>query len=244
MCPVTLITGIDRSGTSMIARLLNLCGLYLGHDDEIIPPKPHNPRGMWENYLFQMISKFVLKRFGQDAGGDLPFLAQDGWENDPKLHSTYCWARRLVQAMNDSSDNWGWKSPTASFLLPFWHRLIPDLKVVLCLRHPMDVAASLLNKDLEQEKALWLWYVYMNEARENARDCIVVRYDAFFEWLQGEDELERLCRFCELEMSSDALGEVQYGLRHHRTHGTDMLPEKVAKLYGELLEEAGDETRT
>jgi hypothetical protein len=39
------IAGMHCSGTSMVARLLNLCGLYLGPEGELLPSTPDSPGG-------------------------------------------------------------------------------------------------------------------------------------------------------------------------------------------------------
>jgi hypothetical protein len=46
------IAGMHRSGTSMIARLLNLCGLYLGPEAELDAIGFDNKAGFWENPHF------------------------------------------------------------------------------------------------------------------------------------------------------------------------------------------------
>ena len=40
-------------------------------------------------------------------------------------------------------DHWGWKDPRNSLTLPFWKELLPNLKVVVCVRNPIEVIASL-----------------------------------------------------------------------------------------------------
>ena len=39
---VVYIAGIHRSGISLIRRLLNLCGVYLGAESDLLPPGPDN----------------------------------------------------------------------------------------------------------------------------------------------------------------------------------------------------------
>ena len=58
------ITGMHRSGTSMIARILNLCGLYLGPQDKMMPPKPDNPQGFWENIDLAVLNENILMHLG------------------------------------------------------------------------------------------------------------------------------------------------------------------------------------
>ncbi len=52
---VICIIGMHRSGTSMIARLLNLCGLDLGPPEQLVVPNEFNPPGYFENKNFSLI---------------------------------------------------------------------------------------------------------------------------------------------------------------------------------------------
>ena len=40
-----LITGMHRSGTSMVARMLNICRLDLASEERLLPPLAGNPAG-------------------------------------------------------------------------------------------------------------------------------------------------------------------------------------------------------
>lgn len=39
------VTGMHRSGTSLVARLLHECGFHLGREDELLAPNPANVEG-------------------------------------------------------------------------------------------------------------------------------------------------------------------------------------------------------
>jgi hypothetical protein len=43
-----LVLGMHRSGTSVVARLLNMMGAYFGSESVELPPHPDNPKGFWE----------------------------------------------------------------------------------------------------------------------------------------------------------------------------------------------------
>ena len=43
------ILGMHRSGTSTVARAVNLLGVSLGEDAKMMPPSPDNPEGYWEH---------------------------------------------------------------------------------------------------------------------------------------------------------------------------------------------------
>jgi hypothetical protein len=55
---------MHRSGTSMIAHLLNLCGLDLGPSEQLLSPQGDNPLGFFENEGFRRVNDALLKHFG------------------------------------------------------------------------------------------------------------------------------------------------------------------------------------
>src|SRR4051812_25570543 len=77
------IVGMHRSGTSMITRLLNLCGLSLGPEDELLPPNEFNTEGYWENDKFVKINDELLTHFG--GGWDVVPTFPEGWEHRSEL---------------------------------------------------------------------------------------------------------------------------------------------------------------
>jgi hypothetical protein len=59
------ILGSNRSGTSMVARLLDLCGLNLGPREQIAGAHEHsNPAGCWENLPTQPFNEAILNHLG------------------------------------------------------------------------------------------------------------------------------------------------------------------------------------
>ena len=58
------IAGMHRSGTSMVARLLQQCGLDLGPTDQLLPPRPDNPEGFWEHAAFVALNDDILTAAG------------------------------------------------------------------------------------------------------------------------------------------------------------------------------------
>ena len=54
---VVPILGMHRSGTSLCTRLANLLGMELG--EPLQPAGPDNPKGFWENRLFQNLNVLV-----------------------------------------------------------------------------------------------------------------------------------------------------------------------------------------
>ena len=152
------IAGMHRSGTSMVARLLNLCGLDLGPEEDLMPPGVGNEPGHWENLSFVRLNDAILTRSG--GGWDFPPAPSIGWASSPELALERAEAGALLESFR-RREPWGWKDPRNSLTLPFWRPLIPDLKVVICVRDPLEVADSLYHRgESSSAFSLQLWLLY------------------------------------------------------------------------------------
>lgn len=71
---VVYVAGMHRSGTSMVARMIYNCGVYLGPEPDLTHPTPDNERGLWENLDFMNLNNALLKELGGiwDAPPPLP----------------------------------------------------------------------------------------------------------------------------------------------------------------------------
>src|SRR5215510_7160699 len=145
---VICIAGMHRSGTSMITRLLNLCGLYLGPDDELSDESFDNEAGFWENRHFVSLNEAALAQLG--GGWDLPPVISEGWKSRNEMIRLREEAAELVSRFSDH-EVWGWKDPRNSIMLPFWKRVIPGLEIVVCLRNPLEVAESLQKRNFSSQ---------------------------------------------------------------------------------------------
>jgi len=133
------IGGMHRSGTSMVANLLRLCGLHLGREGEMLPPASDNPEGFWENVNFRDLNDEILAALGGTF--DSPPRPPGGWHELETLDTLREKARALLRRLAPA-EPWGWKDPRNSLTLPFWSSLLPRMRVLVCVRHPFDVARS------------------------------------------------------------------------------------------------------
>ena len=118
------IAGMHRSGTSMVTRLLNLCGLYLGREEDFLPSTEYNIEGYWENTKFLEMNDEILASFG--GGWDLPPSLETGWEKSAHLAPLKDSSRQIIDGLSQQPV-WGWKDPRNSLTLPFWKELVPNL---------------------------------------------------------------------------------------------------------------------
>lgn len=220
----------------MVARLLNLCGLNLGPEERLMGPNANNPMGHFEHTGFLEIDDALLKHFG--GSWDDPPLLNSGWETDPALQDLAEQAKKLITTFSGSR-HWGWKEPRTTLLLPFWQKLIPNLRFVICIRSPLEVAKSLANRDgIAIEKGINLWTRYMYAAIRDTKGCpaFFTFYDDYFR--HGEAETHKLLDFCGLprpENSPAIQNVIAHELRHHANELVDLLSDQRIPTEDKLL---------
>jgi hypothetical protein len=145
--PIVLI-GMHRSGTSVVSRLLEGLGLFVGKK------KDENNEAMF----FLDLNNWLLRQSG--ASWDHPEPVRHLLTNpraraltvDYMSHliktppvAAYMGWRRFLRYRTPSRLNvpWGWKDPRNTYTLPFWLDLFPEARVISVRRHGVDVAGSL-----------------------------------------------------------------------------------------------------
>lgn len=216
------VLGFHRSGTSLTARVLQLLGVDLGPDEDLLPAvEGDNPAGYWEPRWMNDLNDEVLAALGCDMWH--PLWVEDDWTKRPELEPLRRRAAELLRQKFDGRPVWGFKDPRTSLTLPFWRDLVPDLRFVICLRSPADAVASSLrrtNPDLNSRWAwgqLWLEYTGRSLAETEGAERILVNYEDFFTDPQGE--VSRLAAFVGIGGSSqsEVADAVRADLQHHRS---------------------------
>jgi hypothetical protein len=239
------IAGMHRSGTSMVTRLLNLCGLDLGPAEHLMEPAPDNPEGFWESMPFLHINEELLHSLG--GAWDRPPEGMQDWAAAPELAAYRERAAKLVAELG-LKEPWGWKDPRNSVLLGFWQAVWPDLCVIVCVRNPLEVASSLGVRDATPFlRSLRLWQRHHQDVFDVVppERRIVCQYDAFF--IDPAAELRRLLDFLKIEVSDETIATacetIRRGLRHNEVAIEDLaaLPNgpEVLDAYERLVREAG-----
>lgn len=236
------ITGMHRSGTSMVASLLSACGFFLGPEEELSRPADDNLHGYWENQEFKELNKDLMASF--DGRWDDPPDFPEGWQFTAKAKSFRERARDLVATSGNL--DWGWKDPRCALTLPFWQQLIPDLRVIVCVRNPVEVARSLFvrgDSPAPNQFDLWLTYYRRLLAATTPTQRLVTHYHSYFH--DGGAELRRVLHWLDKDVSEDLMGDacarISAGIRHHHVTRAESvhLPDDVLSLYFKLCAEAG-----
>ncbi len=211
------VTGMHRSGSSLVAQIINVLGVDLGPEDALLPGNRDNPRGFWENrQVFEFHDELLASLGGE---WDRPPLLEDGWERSPDLAGFRQRAVDIVDEVFDGSEVAAWKDPRGSLLLPLWKTVVDISGTVLCLRHPAEVAASLRKRDgFESEWSAYLWLRYAVAAYRADPAHFLLRYDELFDGFDGV--VERLIGFLSIDkLGDEAMAVVRDALdpslRHH-----------------------------
>jgi GT2 family glycosyltransferase len=241
------IAGAHRSGTSMLTRLLHACGLYLGPKDALMPPQADNPDGFWEHLGFVALNDELLAALG--GAWDLPPKLSGNFSEAPRIDSLRMKGRLLIEGFG-SADVWGWKDPRNSLTLPFWQDLIPELKTLIMVRNPLEVAYSMRKRNgTSYTFGVRLWEIYNRRVMEAAdtHERLVTHYDLFFE--NPEQELKRIADFIGLPDAKIGKAAELVATKRRHTHFTiDQLLDagvsgEVVELYRALVAQASSATR-
>lgn len=165
---VVCILGMHRSGTSMVSRILNICGVYLGESGEIMsePVMISNQKGHWENLKVLEINEEILNLFG--GSWDDPPEFPENWERDFRLADIEKKAIEFREKMNRRSVVWGFKEPRTCLTLLFWKKIIPNMTYVIPIRSSIEVAWSLKKRDgFTLLKGIKLWAIYWGSILKN-----------------------------------------------------------------------------
>ncbi len=147
-----IIMGMHRSGTSMISRVLEGFGLFMGrrkqHDNESLFFHGLNNwlisqcGGSWDNP--RVIHDLMRHREARElAARYIRFIMRT-----PRFAEYLGWKGYLRGgALDGAGFSWGWKDPRNTFTLPLWLDLFPSARVIHILRHGVDVAHSLCTRE-------------------------------------------------------------------------------------------------
>ncbi len=158
------ILGMHRSGTSAVARALNLLGPYIGRPEHMMKPvEGDNPQGFWENMLIYTLHEKILSSLSSSWDSIMPPPGE--WWKQPVLGRHRGNLINIIEHEFGGHDLWMWKDPRTSLLLPFWQNVAQErgieISCVISIRNPLDVAASLKRRNrIPESKSLSLWLLY------------------------------------------------------------------------------------
>lgn len=189
-----LILGMHRSGTSALAGLLNIAGLYLA--ENLTPGREDNAKGFFEHEEIWRIHQILLTNLCRDW--DDTRALPDGWQQERATTKAISDLAAIAERDFRGSALWGVKDPRMSRLFDVWPRVIREmgveLRVVLALRHPIEIARSLAHRNgIDPAHGLALWLRYSIDAERATRPWprVVQHYpDLLTDWSRALDRID------------------------------------------------------
>lgn len=163
-----LITGAARSGTSMIAGCINICGAFGG---KMFPGNKYNEKGMFENInLRESVDKGYLRSIKMDPKGQYPLpdtsnlpIPSD-WRNQ---------VESIILKEGYQEGEWFYKGARSCLFWPVWHYAYPNAKWIIVRRRTADIATSCLNTGfMSYYKEYDEWVKWVNHHEEKFVEMI------------------------------------------------------------------------
>ena len=242
-----IVLGMHRSGTSAVARLLNLMGAYFGGENISTGVSAENEKGFWERLDVRSLNDSMLHNANCDwdriAELDLNAIPED-------FQNAYHRSARDIVLNLDAHRPWFIKEPRLCILLPLWR---PALELPFCVhvfRHPVEVAHSLkVRNGIPIRVGLALWEAYNAKAIASSSD-LPRFFLSYSELLSSPEPVVNQLRDAMSSSSgyefrtpsaAELAGALDGSLRHqrHEIDGTGGSPTKSQLALYELLADAG-----
>jgi GT2 family glycosyltransferase/glycosyltransferase involved in cell wall biosynthesis/Tfp pilus assembly protein PilF len=247
---VVVVLGMHRSGTSLLTSLLTELGVDLG--EKLMPANTDNEAGFWEQieiYRTQDRLLHQLRKSWQGQAWMNPFPLDWGQLGAVDRQRFKAELSAIVrEEMSKAKGIWGFKDPRTSRLLPLWKEVFAELGVepsyILAIRHPADVAASIVKRDkVAASHAELLWLLHNLDAVRDSGDQLrlVSSYDRWF--THPREQARAVTRALNLPPPGDedqlllaVSRRIRPDLRHWQTQRPSSVP-FVTETY-QLLERA------
>jgi len=243
---MTVVTGMHRSGTSLIANLLSEYGLDFGDPETFLPADEWNPQGYFEQRDVLDLNSRIVTGFPRTGGrlamffGQLRYMAMPGRRTLERRAERF---QRTLGALGRKYAKKALKDPRFCLTLGSWKKFAEVHSIIVCLRSPLETVLSLRRR---QNYPIPLGFRFWNYHIENllreleGERFLAVDYNA----LAGDaplHELRALRFFLGLELSEEELirGHARTfdpGLFHCRSSTDEALPRRTRELWQGLLE--------
>ncbi|MFT3988274.1 hypothetical protein [Aestuariivirga sp.] len=231
------VAGCHRSGTSAMARALNLAGLAL--PGELRGAGRGNDHGHWEPIAVTRLNEDLLESVGRSWFDPKPL--PEGWSASEAARA--CGGKAGDFMRDAAAESFAIKDPRLSRTGSVWRAAaeaqgLSPAVVIMC-RNPYDVARSLVSRNgFSKMHGLRLWQSYMLEAlRESAGlPRVLVHYEDLL--ADPQRELGRVSEA--LRISGLKTGEAVPSIRPEESHSHETaefflarptVPDDIRQLY-------------
>ena len=239
---VVCVLGMGRSGTSALTRVLNLLGVYIGGEEDLMSPAPENPDGFWEHNKIVEIHDQILRLFSSDwfSTNVLP----NNWRENPQIDVYKDKLKNVLHQEFAERKIWGFKDPRTCILLPLWKEIFDELELdpffIVSVRNPIDVAESLRkrdNLDMGHSFRLWAYHncniLYYTKDSKNK----VILYDDLIE--KSKSVIQSVINFLDIQVDEiqmeNAIASIKGYYRHSQTKDLEKTDPFLKDLWQNIL---------
>lgn len=155
-----IILGMHRSGTTLVTKMLENLGLFVGASKEI----NHEALFFWEinNWIFELhTAKPELPHNIQYTNPKTRKIIEDTLQYYVQSSKRKKYLGKLSHQYNSITSidfPFGWKDPKNTFTLDFWKAIFPNPKIIHVYRNPIDCISSYIERDLKvKDHFEWNW---------------------------------------------------------------------------------------
>jgi len=257
-----LVLGMHRSGTSCMAGLLNILGLYTGPKSTIIPSDENNPKGYFEDtsvvscndklLATDSIKNLALKeiKIGID---NKHFIESFSWlfeswnsfsaDSSDRFDSSINSAIRAFMLDKPTDAIPVIKDPRLCLTLPLWLRIVNVKSVIFMVRNPVSVAESLYKRDsIPFQTSFDVWFNYNQHCLNNIKSLPykIVNYDSLLS--DKESTIKNVCSFLNLnqngldEKIDQAKNFITSDLNRSTSLSDNSCSNEISKAFNDLVE--------
>ncbi len=155
-----IILGMHRSGTTMIAKMLENLGLFVGTEKEI----NNEALFFWKinNWIFDLHTATSEKPYNlcykNPACEKIILESLEHFIQSNKRKEYLGKHASAFKNIKEIDFPYGWKDPKNTFTIDFWSSIFPNPKIIHVYRNPIDSISSYIERDLElKNKFEWNW---------------------------------------------------------------------------------------
>lgn len=233
-----IITGMHRSGTSLVARLFYEAGADMGNPDTFYRPDEWNPDGYYEQPDIHSVNMPLIN-------GNLWKFAYFWLPSTKTVMKRSVKFKDEIQTYDQKYEKAIIKETRFCLTLPAWLAYGATVdKILVCLREPIQVAKSIQKRNHTLIRhGLWLWQVHNQRLLENVTPDIPVWYLNYHNLLNPDTyvmELTQAFKFMEVNISEGQIIDllqtcVKPSMNHH-ADSTPNYPRHIETLWTQLKE--------
>ena len=229
------VTGLPRSGTSMVAGCLHRCGFWVG---DTVPGGIGNPRGFYENTkIRETIIKPILVALGCDPLG-VKKLPQ--FKGEPRANGLVDAIQLILQKEGyKQNQQWLYKDAKLSLLWPYFINAFPNARWVIVKRNPEHVIDSCLHTHFmaHHSKSRLFWHTFVREYQQRLNQ---LKHSGAQVYSISADKLIR-GKYSGLQRLTQELG-VEYNHSRIQEFISPNLWQRRPEVYSHLDYERGDDS--